>query len=103
MKSNNQAELGFTLIELAVVVVLIGVFLAVLIVILNPDRQRERAYASVVSTTINRIMVEIKTTVNSDVTGNGDYPSCKKLISNLANVVMETAKCTGGYFGNGCF
>ena len=58
MKKIDLSQNGFTLIELLIVIAVIGVLVGLVIVILNPTLQRNRARDSVVLATMNKIAGE---------------------------------------------
>ena len=81
IKSSHVKNLqkGFTLIELLIVIVVIGVLAGLVIVILNPTLQRNRARDAVIIASINKIAGEAQSFSNSDITGVGTYPTCLQL------------------------
>ena len=78
-KKIKTFQKGFTLIELLIVIVVIGVLAGLVIVILNPTLQRNRARDSVVLATMNKIAGEAQAYSNSDITGVGNFPTCLAL------------------------
>lgn len=76
---NKLTQKGFTLIELLIVIVIIGVLAAIIITVLNPARQRDRARDSVVIATMDKVSAEIQAFSNSDISGVGTYPTCAQL------------------------
>ena len=91
---NKIAQKGFTLIELLIVIVIIGVLAGIVIVILNPAVQRNRARDSVLLASINKIGAEAQAYANSDITGVGTYPTCAQIVGTTAGT------CTNGTLKN---
>ena len=86
----NHKKSGFTLIELLIVVVVIGILSTIAITILNPARQRLRARDATLNATIIKISLEIKAAANSDISGQGNYPT----VDQLAGTVTTCAGAT---------
>jgi prepilin-type N-terminal cleavage/methylation domain-containing protein len=57
IKKNNQ---GFTLIELLIVIVLIGILSGVLLSVIQPGAQRERANETVMKANMDKILLAVK-------------------------------------------
>ena len=79
---------GFTLIELLIVIVIIGILAGVVLQILNPARQQNRAKDGVTRATMNKIALSLGS-VNS---AYGYYPTAAGVCDEI-----ETS-CSGGEF-----
>lgn len=62
IKKNNQ---GFTLIELLIVIVLIGILSGVLLSVIQPGAQRERANETVMKANMDKMLLAIKACVSA--------------------------------------
>ncbi len=94
---------GFTLIELLIVVSVIGVLSAVLISVINPTRQRNRAAEVVNAEAIRKVgsAVEAFTSVNgrypTDLECNSGAPTCGGYLSSWPTGVTYVVG-TGSYY-----
>src|SRR3990167_8190882 len=68
---NNLDTLGFTLIELLIVISIIGIMAVVLISVINPSRQRNRASEVVNAESIRKVA----SAVEAFTSANGSYPA----------------------------
>ena len=68
---NNLDTLGFTLIELLIVISIIGIMAVVLIGVINPSRQRNRASEVVNAEAIRKVA----SAVEAFTSANGEYPA----------------------------
>jgi prepilin-type N-terminal cleavage/methylation domain-containing protein len=66
---------GFTLIELLIVIAIIGILAAVLIAVINPVAQMNKARDAVIKSTIEKIGLA----VNSYHSAYGVFPTCSQL------------------------
>lgn len=92
MTTRNQK--GFTLIELLIVIVIIGILAGIVITILNPVKQQNRARDGVIVATMNKISADVKSYGNSDISGTGTLPTCAQLVGTTAGT------CTNGSLQN---
>jgi len=81
---NNKA---FTLIELLIVVSVIGILAAVLIAVINPERQRNRATEVANGEAVRKVA----TAVEAFTSANGSYPANKDCNTGAGN----DATCSG--------
>jgi len=79
-KKNNQK--GFTLIELLIVIVIIGILAGVLIAIIDPGAQQNRARDAGVQASINKIALATQ----GFVSAYGDTPEGDEFLGSLDNV-----------------
>lgn len=79
---------GFTLIELLIVIVIIGILAGVVLQILDPARQQDRAKDGVTRATMNKIALSL----GSVHSAYGSYPEANAICLEIEN---ET-NCTGG-------
>ncbi len=70
MQKTAQNQNGFTLVELLIVVVIIGIMSGVLIVVINPQKQRERAQDGVRVGNISKLVQSVE----AYRAGEGLYP-----------------------------
>ncbi len=80
--NKNYSEQGFTLIELLIVIVIIGILSGVLIAVINPVRQQNRARNSNIVAAINKAAFAI----NTARAGRGRLPLVGELTTELENV-----------------
>jgi prepilin-type N-terminal cleavage/methylation domain-containing protein len=92
---SKKVEAGFTLVELLIVIVIIGILAGLLIGIINPFRQQMRARDGVISSSFNKILMEVRSLAVADVTGVLDLPGCTSLTTNLGNISTSDTICTG--------
>lgn len=86
LKNNQKA---FTLIELLVVIVIIGILAGVLIAVINPFRQQNRAKNGTVKATIQKLAFA----VNTARAGMGVLPDETQLDTELDNITVSSARC----------
>ncbi|NMB91596.1 prepilin-type N-terminal cleavage/methylation domain-containing protein [candidate division WWE3 bacterium] len=90
LNKNNGSETGFTLIELLIVIVIIGILAGVLIAVVNPYRQQNRARNATIKASLTKVAFGINTARAS----LGRLPSSSELAVELDNVTPN-ADCTG--------
>ena len=73
---------GFTLIELLIVIAIIGILAAVLIAVINPVAQQNKARDAGTAATMNKIILAI----NSFQSAYSRYPTCEELRGELLQV-----------------
>jgi prepilin-type N-terminal cleavage/methylation domain-containing protein len=91
-KKNNRTlgpDIGFTLIELLIVVVIIGILAGVLIAVVNPFRQQNRARNATVKAALTKVAFGINTARASI----GRLPSSSELSAELDSITLH-ADCT---------
>ena len=100
LKNNSR---GFTLIELLIVIAIIGILAAVLIAIINPAAQQNKAKDAGTVATMNKMMLAI----NSFNSAYTRYPTCEELRAELLQVnATYTINCdaaspnVGGFYFN---
>jgi prepilin-type N-terminal cleavage/methylation domain-containing protein len=99
----NKQQKGFTLIELLIVIVIIGILAGVLIAIIDPTKQQNRARDANVQATMNKAVLATAS-FNS---AYGRYPDGIELIDSLNNACpagLALPTCTTGTIsaGAGC-
>ena len=80
---------GFTLIELLIVIVIIGILAGVVLQILNPARQQNRARDGVTRASMNKVALS----VGAVMSAYGAYPAGNQLITELDNA--SAVSCAG--------
>ena len=75
---NRQNQVGFTLIELLIVIVIIGILSGVLLSVINPIKQQQKANETVMRSNLDKIRMAFLACVN---TTTDPYNKC---ISNVA-------------------
>lgn len=89
--ANNQS--GFTLIELLIVIVIIGILAGVLIAVIDPTAQQNRARDANVKAIMNKVALATQGYVSS----YGSAPNDTQFIGSLTNAAESGAGvCTGG-------
>jgi len=78
-KKNNQ---GFTLIELLIVIVLIGILSGVLLSVIKPGAQRQKANETVMMSNMNKILMAVKACTS---TSKNPYTACRTFTGVSAN------------------
>ncbi len=64
----SSGQKGFTLIELLIVIVIIGILSGVLLSVINPVRQQQKANETVMRSNLNKIKMALMACVNSTET-----------------------------------
>lgn len=82
IKYKNQK--GFTLIELLIVIVIIGLLAGVLLTVLNPVQQQNRARDASLRATMNKIVLATK--AQAATSTNGALPTTDIFITGVANI-----------------
>lgn len=81
LKAKNQK--GFTLIELLIVIVIIGILAGVLVAIIDPDAQQNRARDAGVQATLNKVALAAQ----GFNAAYGNYPTGVQLLGSADNSV----------------
>ena len=89
-KSSNNNQQAFTLIELLIVIVIIGILSGVLIAVINPFRQQNRARNAAIRAAVQKTAFAINTTR----AGLGKLPSSAELDAELENVTPISGECS---------
>lgn len=89
MKKLNQK--GFTLIELLIVIVIIGILAGVVLQILDPARQQDRARDGVVRSHMNKIALSL----GAYNAAYGTYPPGDEVLAEIENA-SAGASCAAG-------
>lgn len=80
---------GFTLIELLIVIVIIGILAGVVLQILNPARQQNRARDGVTRASMNKVALS----VGAVMSAYGRYPAGTEVLAELDNAVAGGGTC----------
>ncbi|KKU30604.1 MAG: hypothetical protein UX44_C0018G0001, partial [candidate division WWE3 bacterium GW2011_GWA1_46_21] len=83
-------EKGFTLIELLIAIVIIGVLAGVLIAIINPTAQRNKAADAGVKAAMNKVALATESYVSS----YGTIPDEVQFLAALQNVTEFGTSCS---------
>lgn len=83
----RAAQGGFTLIELLLVIVILGILAGVVITVINPAAQQNRARDAVLKSSMEKIGLAI----NADWSAYQRYPSCADLNSAVQQTVAVVA------------
>jgi prepilin-type N-terminal cleavage/methylation domain-containing protein len=78
---------GFTLIELLIVIVIIGILAGVVLQILNPARQQNRAKDGVTRASMNKVALS----VGAVMSAYGQYPAGDQVVAELDNATPGAA------------
>jgi len=81
MKNNK----GFTLIELMVVIMIIGILAGIVITVINPVAQQNKAKDAVIKSTMSKISVAIMAHYNA----YNAYPTCAQLGDSLTSFTIK--------------
>ncbi len=94
-KQNSAISDGFTLVELLIVIVIIGILAGVLIAVIDPSKQSNRARDAGVQAAINKVALATE----GYVSAYGVAPDEIDFISSLQNVVEYNSTCgtSNGY------
>ncbi len=88
--TNSQ---GFTLIELLIVIVIIGILAGVLIAVIDPAAQQNRARDANVQATVNKLALAI----NAYIAAYGTLPTSLQLTTDIASgTLTPVSGCTAG-------
>ncbi len=92
-KKTIQSASGFTLIELLIVIVIIGILAGVLISVINPTAQQNRARDANVKALINKVALAAQ----GYVSAYGSAPNDVQLLASLSSTTgaSGTYSCTG--------
>lgn len=88
-KKNYNKTSGFTLIELLIVIVIIGILAGVVISIIDPAKQQNRAKDANVQAAINKAALSAQ----SYVSAYGGAPDGQNYLQSLENAVAYGASC----------
>ena len=89
-----KSQKGFTLIELLIVIVIIGILAGVLIAIIDPQAQQDRAKDANVTAGLNKIALAI----GGYKAAYGDVPTANNVPGLLSNGTALSGQCaSGGY------
>ena len=91
--SSNQK--GFTLIELLIVIVIIGILSGVLISVVNPVKQQQKANETVMRSNMDKLKMALLSCINSRV---DPYTSCRSFANVGANDPSGEPKSTTRYY-----
>jgi prepilin-type N-terminal cleavage/methylation domain-containing protein len=92
----KRTEKGFTLIELLIVIVIIGILAGVLVSVINPERQQNRARDANVTATMNKVALATE----GFIAAYGRAPDGAELLDSIQNssaatgVASATHDCT---------
>ncbi|HLC93679.1 MAG TPA: prepilin-type N-terminal cleavage/methylation domain-containing protein [Patescibacteria group bacterium] len=78
--TRNFSQKGFTLIELLIVIIIIGILAGVLIAVINPGAQQNRARDGVVRATMNKIALS----TNGYISAYGRIPNEVEFLGGIA-------------------
>lgn len=95
--SLSNSPIGFTLVELLIVIVIIGVLAGVLIAVVNPQEQINKARDATVRAALNKIALSIK----GNVSAYNRVPDGAGVIAGLQNVTASGAVVVNGNCGVG--
>ena len=87
-----HTQVGFTLIELLIVIVIIGILAGVLIAIINPGAQQNRAKDAGIKAALNKVALATEGYVSS----YGTSPNDAQFIGSLQNVTDSGTSCAAG-------
>lgn len=85
-----KSKKGFTLVEVLIVLVIISIMAGLLITVIDPVKQRQRAQDGTLVATANKIVAAVEA-YNSAV---GTYPTCAELVAGEIGNATATHTCT---------
>lgn len=88
--TRRYSQKGFTLIELLIVIVIIGILAGVLIAVINPAQQQNRARDAGVKATLNKVALATE----GYVSAYGSVPDEIQFMANLSNATPNGTTCT---------
>ena len=88
MRSLKSSK-GFTLIELLIVIVIIGILAGVLIAVINPATQQNRAQDAGVKAVMNKVALATE----GFISAYGEVPNEVQFIAALSNVAEASSSC----------
>ena len=91
--STNQK--GFTLIELLIVIVILGILSGVLLSVINPARQQQKANETVMRSNMDKLKMALLSCINSRAI---PYNSCRTFADVGANDPTGKPKSTSRYW-----
>lgn len=91
MKKFFKSAKGFTLIELLIVIVIIGILAGVLIAIIDPATQQNRARDAGVQATINKVVLSAQ----GYISAYGSVPTDLQFLAALSNATDSGTSCDG--------
>lgn len=92
MSCPTPQKKAFTLVEVLIVLVIISIMAGLLITVIDPVRQRQRAQDGTIVATANKIVAAVEA-YNSAL---GAYPSCATLAAGEISNIAVTNACTAG-------
>lgn len=90
---------AFTLVEILVVLVIISIMTGILLTVVDPIRQRQRAQDGTTVATVNKIV----SAAEAYFSVYGTYPNCLDLITNEIRNATSPTDCSAGTPNQGAF
>jgi len=88
---------GFTLIELLIVIVILGILAGVVVIVINPTRQQNRAKDAIIKSTL----IKISMVLASDFAASNRDPTWAQFRDDVANLIpCSDASVNGTGLGN---
>lgn len=91
MKKVARFSQAFTLIELLIVIVIIGILAGVLIAVINPAQQQNRAKDANVKAAMNKVALSTE----GYISAYGKVPNANMFFGSLQNVTEPNLSCSG--------
>ena len=106
MSGTNRRQTGFTLVELLIVVIIVGILASVAIPLYN--KSTERAYLTEADTSLGVIRRGMRTLILSQTSGGGDWsefaskytPGLTLKISDIPELYIYVTDLDGRFFDN---